>query len=393
MIKIDMPSGAKRIISVLADNGYEAYIVGGCVRDALLGRVANDFDITTSALPSEVKELFSKTVDTGIKHGTVTVICEDGPYEVTTYRIDGEYRDMRHPVSVSYTDKLADDLLRRDFTVNAMAYNDSFGIADVSGGMADLAAGVIRAVGDASVRFTEDALRVLRGIRFASVLGFSIEESTALAIREKAPNLCGVSAERIYTEWYKLVGGAGAYDIISEYADVIGVFLPEITPECLPARESFLALDARSRQIALFASYPSSTFTAAMRRMKTDSVTATFGAAVIDAMASLTDTSDTSLKLLLIKYGDEVALCAANILECLGKIGTGTVASLNDIIMQNFPRRADMLAVRGNDIKALGILGKRIGEAISEMLTALAEGRAENTRESLLALIADMKNG
>ena len=219
MIKIDMPSGAKRIISVLADNGYEAYIVGGCVRDALLGRVANDFDITTSALPSEVKELFSKTVDTGIKHGTVTVICEDGPYEVTTYRIDGEYRDMRHPVSVSYTDKLADDLLRRDFTVNAMAYNDSFGIADVSGGMADLAAGVIRAVGDASVRFTEDALRVLRGIRFASVLGFSIEESTALAIREKAPNLCGVSAERIYTEWYKLVGGAGAYDIISEYAD------------------------------------------------------------------------------------------------------------------------------------------------------------------------------
>ncbi len=200
-----LPAEVEEIISILEKNGHEAYAVGGCVRDCMLGKEPHDWDITTSALPLEVKSLFKRTFDTGIAHGTVTVLLNGQGYEVTTYRIDGEYMDGRHPSQVTFTASLEEDLKRRDFTINAMAYNYSQGLVDLYGGKEDLKAGIIRAVGQPRERFTEDALRMLRALRFSAQLGFEIEEDTLRAIRELAHTLKRVSAERIQVELVKLL--------------------------------------------------------------------------------------------------------------------------------------------------------------------------------------------
>ena len=204
-MNIILPAAVRKILSVLHAAGHEAYIVGGCVRDSALGRAPEDWDITTSAAPRQVKALFHRTIDTGIQHGTVTVMMGGAGYEVTTYRIDGVYEDGRHPKSVSFTASLSEDLRRRDFTVNAMAYSEEDGLVDLFGGMDDLRAGVIRAVGDPAARFGEDALRMMRAVRFSAQLGYTIEEKTKAAIRTTAPNLRKVSAERIQTELTKLL--------------------------------------------------------------------------------------------------------------------------------------------------------------------------------------------
>ena len=204
-MKIQLPEKVKVIIQTLEAAGYEAYAVGGCVRDSVLGRIPADWDITTSALPEQVKELFHRTIDTGIEQGTVTVMMDKEGFEVTTYRIDGEYRDHRHPEQVNFTGELKEDLRRRDFTINAMAYNDRCGMVDAFGGIEDLKHGVIRCVGVARERFEEDALRILRAVRFAAQLGFEIEKETADAARALAGNLKDISAERIQTELVKLL--------------------------------------------------------------------------------------------------------------------------------------------------------------------------------------------
>jgi tRNA nucleotidyltransferase (CCA-adding enzyme) len=205
MMKINMPKQANFIIRTLTDHGYEAYIVGGCVRDALLHVEPKDWDITTSASPEEVKQLFFHTVDTGIEHGTVTVLLDHEPYEVTTYRVDGKYEDHRRPSEVTFTKSLKEDLLRRDFTINAMAYNDQEGLIDLYGGEKDLAKGLIRCVGVANQRFDEDALRILRALRFAARLDFTIEEETRLAMIAKKEFLRQISAERIREELTKIL--------------------------------------------------------------------------------------------------------------------------------------------------------------------------------------------
>ena len=202
---ITMPPAAARIIRRLQEAGHEAYIVGGCVRDSILGREPGDWDITTSALPEQVKELFRRTIDTGIQHGTVTIMDGDEGYEVTTYRLDGAYEDGRHPTSVSFTRSLIEDLKRRDFTINAMAYNDVDGLVDAFDGLGDLERGVIRCVGCARERFSEDALRIMRAVRFSAQLGFSIDKETLDAISELAPTLDKISKERIQIELNKLL--------------------------------------------------------------------------------------------------------------------------------------------------------------------------------------------
>lgn len=204
-MRIKLPDKVNRIIGTLQEHGYEAYAVGGCVRDSILGRKPEDWDITTSAMPEETKMLFSHTFDTGIEHGTITVLLEHEGFEVTTYRIDGKYIDGRHPSQVTFVRNLKDDLLRRDFTINAMAYNDKDGLVDIFGGMEDLQQGIIRCVGDARARFSEDALRILRGIRFAAQLGFRIEDGTKEGMRLLAPTLQKISAERIQTELVKML--------------------------------------------------------------------------------------------------------------------------------------------------------------------------------------------
>jgi len=195
----------KRIIKILNLKGYEAYVVGGAVRDSIMGRTPHDYDISTNALPSEIKSTFPKTIDTGIKHGTVTVMDSTGAYEVTTFRTDGEYNDSRHPEDVQFISKVEGDMLRRDFTINALAYNDQCGIVDCVGGVDDINNKIIRCVGEPERRFKEDALRMLRAVRFAIVLGFTIEEKTALAIKKYAVLIKKISAERIREEIEKIL--------------------------------------------------------------------------------------------------------------------------------------------------------------------------------------------
>ncbi len=225
---IQLPERVKYIINTLIAAGYDAYAVGGCVRDSILGREPDDWDITTSALPEQVKRLFRRTIDTGIQHGTVTVMLEKEGFEVTTYRIDGEYKDSRHPKEVMFTPNLMEDLKRRDFTINAMAYNDKVGIVDEFDGIQDLKRKVIRCVGNPEERFCEDALRIMRAIRFSAQLGYSIEENTRKAITKKAFTLKNISAERIQTELIKLVVSDHPYLLKDAYdTGVTNVILPE----------------------------------------------------------------------------------------------------------------------------------------------------------------------
>lgn len=223
-----LPVNVEYIINEIEKAGFEAYAVGGCVRDTLLNRQPDDFDITTSAKPLEIKALFPRTVDTGIQHGTITVMIGKEGYEVTTYRIDGEYKDHRHPENVIFTPNLTEDLRRRDFTINAMAYNEKQGLIDVFNGTEDIKRKIIRCVGNPRERFTEDALRIMRAVRFAAQLGYTIEENTKTAMKELAENLKDISAERICVELTKLlVSPNPSYIREAYYLGITKVILPE----------------------------------------------------------------------------------------------------------------------------------------------------------------------
>ena len=227
-IKILLPEKVNMIIHTIQAAGFEAYAVGGCVRDSILGRVPDDWDITTSAKPEDIKKLFKRTIDTGIEHGTVTVMLEAEGFEVTTYRIDGEYEDSRHPKEVTFTSNLREDLRRRDFTINAMAYNDEVGLVDIFEGISDIEKKIIRCVGDAKERFTEDALRMMRAVRFSAQLGYSIDEGTKEAIKELAPTLQKISAERVQVELVKLVTSNNPdYLKIAYETGITAIVLPE----------------------------------------------------------------------------------------------------------------------------------------------------------------------
>lgn len=229
---MDMPKNVDTAINLLQSAGFEAYAVGGCVRDSLLGKTPNDWDITTSAKPEDMKSVFINfhCIDTGIKHGTVTVVIDGEPLEITTFRLDGEYEDNRHPKSVTFTSNLGADLGRRDFTVNAMAYSKMTGTVDLFGGQNDLKNKIIRCVGDPDRRFNEDALRILRALRFASALDFEIEEKTAQSLLKNRALLGNISEERISKELLKLVCGKGAKRILTDFAPVLFEILPELQP-------------------------------------------------------------------------------------------------------------------------------------------------------------------
>lgn len=225
---IEIPKSVKMIITILEKNGYEAFAVGGCIRDTILGRKPQDWDITTSALPQQVKALFNKTLDTGIQHGTVTVMMSRVGYEVTTYRVDGEYNDSRHPDTVEFTSNLIEDLKRRDFTINAMAYNPTVGLVDAFDGIGDIEKKIIKCVGVAEERFGEDALRILRAVRFSAQLGFDIEDKTLAAAKDLSDTLKNISAERIRVELEKLITSNHPDKLITAYkAGITKVVLPE----------------------------------------------------------------------------------------------------------------------------------------------------------------------
>lgn len=234
MFKIDIPDGAKYILEILLGAGYEAYIVGGCVRDSLLDKKPNDWDICTSARPEEVCEVMTRChiriIETGLQHGTVTAQFGKGSYEITTFRVDGEYSDNRRPDRVEFVGNVNEDLARRDFTINAMAYGDWIGLIDPFGGYGDLDDKLIRCVGNPDDRFQEDGLRILRALRFAATYGFKIEEKTADAIHRNKDLLKNISAERIQSELCKTLCGEGVLDILLEYKDVMAVIIPELGP-------------------------------------------------------------------------------------------------------------------------------------------------------------------
>ncbi len=228
MTNIELPIKVENILGTLHENGYEAYAVGGCVRDSILGRRPEDWDITTSATPRQVKQLFAHTIDTGIQHGTVTVLDGTDKFEVTTYRIDGDYEDSRHPKDVTFTSSLEEDLMRRDFTINAMAYSPKSGLIDLYGGLKDLEDGIIRCVGDPADRFGEDALRMLRAVRFAAQLGFTLTDGVKGAIYDLADTLRKVSAERIRMELTKLLISPNPQELRTAYeCGLTAVFMPE----------------------------------------------------------------------------------------------------------------------------------------------------------------------
>ncbi|MGN0599323.1 MAG: CCA tRNA nucleotidyltransferase [Oscillospiraceae bacterium] len=229
---IYIPENVKKILNALEKSGYEAYIVGGCVRDSILGKDPRDYDVTTSALPEEVKACLVgfNVIETGLKHGTLTVVSGDDYVEVTTFRIDGEYLDHRRPESVEYANNLADDLSRRDFTINAMAYNAKIGIVDNYGGQKDLFRQVVRCVGNPCIRFDEDALRIIRALRFASELGFEIDLPTENAIHEMKNLLLNVASERLAKEFELLIMGSSPANVLVSFADVFGTLFPEIMP-------------------------------------------------------------------------------------------------------------------------------------------------------------------
>ena len=231
---IDITDSAKRLIQYIRETCNSAYVVGGCVRDSLLGKTPHDWDICTSATPDRVREKLRseciRSIDTGLQHGTITAVMNDGNYEITTFRIDGKYSDNRRPDTVKFTDSLLDDLSRRDFTINAIAYSSALGLIDPWDGLDDLHDGLIRCVGNPDDRFQEDALRILRALRFASTYGFKIEEKTAAAIHRNRELLKNISAERIQSELCKMLCGPGVLDILLEYKDVMAVIIPELGP-------------------------------------------------------------------------------------------------------------------------------------------------------------------
>lgn len=437
-MKIQIPQKANYIIGVIQNAGFEAYVVGGCVRDAILGREPHDWDITTSAKPEEVKALFNRTIDTGIEHGTVTVMIDKEGFEVTTYRIDGEYEDSRHPKEVIFTPSLKEDLQRRDFTINAMAYNDTDGLVDIFGGMEDIKSGVIRCVGNAMERFTEDALRIMRAIRFSAQLGYVIEENTKKAITALAPNLKNISVERIQVELLKLITSPHPdYLRIAYETKVTAIVFPEFdaameTEQNHPhhmysvgehilhslteiENQKYLRLAMLFHDIGKpstitvdkdgithfhgHAAESEKMANEILRRLRFDNDTIYMVRKLVlyHDYATGSRLDDKMVRRAINKIGEEVfpylfPVMRADIMaqseykreEKLSNVDN-LEKSYNEIMAKKQPVNLKMLAVTGNDLIENGMKpGKQIGETLERLLNIVIENPEENVKENLL---------
>ena len=439
MCTIPLPAGVARALSMMENAGYEAFIVGGCVRDALMGIPPKDYDITTSALPEETKAVFReyRVIETGIQHGTVTVMMEGMPLEITTYRTEGTYSDNRHPDSVSFTTSLREDVARRDFTMNAIAYSPTRGLIDHFGGEADIRAGIIRCVGDPDTRFREDALRMMRGIRFASVLGFRMEDDTAAAIRGNKERIPSVSAERIRVELTKLLCGVNVKNVLMDWWDVLGVVIPEILPmhnfdqktpyhiydvwehTAVAVSETPPVTHLRLSAFLHDIGKPSSFFTdekgtghfyghpavsaemaeKILARLKYDNVTRYRVITLVKEHDRIIEPTETAVKralsrltpevffnLLAIKRADNLAQ-SPNYRDRL-ETYDAIEAMAQDILEKNECISVAALAVNGSDLIALGMKpGKEIGEMLSHLLEQVIRGKLENEQEELLSYV------
>lgn len=396
-MRIEMPYEAEWIIKKIRERGFEAFAVGGCVRDTILGRTPGDWDITTSARPEEVKAIFGKTVDTGLKHGTVTIIKNHQGYEVTTYRIDGEYHDGRHPDSVEFTASLEEDLKRRDFTINAMAYSHETGIVDRFGGMEDLRDGIVRCVGCAHDRFREDALRILRAIRFAAQLGFVIEEETLKAISDIAPSLKKVSKERIQVELTKLLLSDHPGEIALVEQTGIAPYVTDGFSEAFlqagaEAAEAELARLARlpkerSVRWAGFLCRLTPEKTAKiLKGLKLDNETIDDARNIVRIFQSSLPPDKVQIRRALSKSTERQFDGGLSLKEMEGDESVAEIRRLwQEIREAGDCLRLKDLAVNGGDLLKLGMTpGKEIGEALNSLLELVLEEPSLNRRELLL---------
>lgn len=396
-MKIAIPDNVLRALDILEQNGYSAYAVGGCVRDSLLGHMPYDWDICTSALPEQTAECFNefRTIPTGVKHGTLTVIVDE-PLEITTFRIDGDYLDNRRPSDVSFTRNLSDDLCRRDFTVNAMALDARGTITDLHGGREDLAAKLIRCVGDAATRFDEDALRIMRALRFAATLCFDIEERTAKATHDKKHLLKKIAAERIQKEFTKLLTG-NCTNILAQFADVIRVFLPEAkTDSETLLRIATSPADSTLRLAILFGSTTSQAATERLRTLKYDNNTVNKVSLMLDSAQSTISTERPQVKRLLNKYGEENAKAVLTFHLYSEKITDkeyiSVTGAINEIIANGECYALSKLAVNGSDISATALFpDKQIGKVLFALLEKVMDGEAKNEKEALILLAKKLK--
>ena len=391
-MKITLPHDVEFILDRLCAMGHTAYVVGGPVRDFYLGETPSDYDITTSATPVEIKSCFAdcRTVDTGIKHGTVTLVLSGESYEITTYRIDGEYKDSRHPEQVYFTDRIEEDLARRDFTVHAMAYSPRHGLCDPFGGRADLAERIIRTVGSANDRFMEDALRILRALRFASKLDFSLEEGTRVAIFSLWGRLSDVSRERIWEELKKLFGGRSAYAVLSEYGELIAGLLG-LSKIRLPEKQAFDRLCAECRMIAVFALSavdPAEEYFTAMKSLHTDTLTRERGRDILLALGKQDTESDVGMLRALSALGEEKLRMLISLETALTGTETSAGVRLDSILSSGAAYRISDLKVNGRDMLSLGLRGPAVGDALSSLLDAVISGRVENERTALIGFVS-----
>lgn len=435
---VKIPDKAKIIITLLQNAGFEAFCVGGAVRDSVMGLTPTDWDITTSASPEDTVRIFKdyKTVDTGLKHGTLTVIIDKTPFEVTTYRVDGDYNDNRHPENVHFTKSLRDDLARRDFTVNALAYNDTDGLVDLYGGQEDIYNSIIKTVGEPSARFKEDGLRIMRALRFSSVLGFTIEPETAKAIHENKDLLRNISAERLAVELTKLVCGKNAFNVLTEYSDVLSVFIPEIeaavgfkqhgkkhaydvwehichTVDTIP-QDKILRLTMLLHDLGKVPTHKldekgNSTFKnhatiggdmahKILTRLKFDKKTINRVSFLVSNHDFEPPLSKTDLKkhlktktiediktLLIIKKSDRGALSESY--RDISKESEQCLIWIKEIEDNNECCKISQLAITGDDLKKKGLQGEEIGKALDTLLDAVIEGKTENSKADLLTYI------
>lgn len=438
-MKITLPKQVHYIIEELEKHGFEAYAVGGCVRDSILGRTPDDWDITTSATPVQVKEIFQKTIDTGIQHGTITVMIDKCGYEVTTYRIDGEYEDNRHPKEVIFTSNLVEDLKRRDFTINAMAYSEKAGLVDVFDGIGDINRKMIRCVGNATERFNEDALRILRAVRFAAQLQFQIDEETKEAVKKLAPNLKHISAERIQTELVKLLMSSQPERLEEAYSlGITKVVLPEFDRmmECTQetihhqytvGKHTLEALkhiecDKTLRLTMLLhdigkpekktldnqgkahfhghAELGADMAEAILRRLKFDNLTMGKVKKLVELHDHRPSLTKKSVKKLMVKSGVELfepllKVKKADTLaqsEYKRKEKLSYLEELEKIYRQVLEEKDCIslkeLAVNGGDLLAAGIpQGKKMGEILKDLFEMVLEQPEINTKEQLLEIV------
>ena len=372
---ITLDENTKFIISALENSGFEAFAVGGCVRDKLLGRNVDDYDITTSALPSETKSVFSSynVVETGITHGTVAVILDGKPYEITTYRVESGYTDSRHPDSVSFVRDLTSDLARRDFTMNSIAFSPKKGIVDPFGGVSDLNNKVIRAVGNPLVRFSEDSLRILRALRFSATLGFEIEPETASAIKKLAPTVKNISPERIYVELKKLICGEYAESVMKKFKSELECIIPLETDV---SRLSKLPPSVAMR----FAYLCGNQWESCLTLLRADNATKNICRLLSDSKPIPKD--EIELKKYVSSLGiDKVRLVG----EYRKSIYNEDPENRIQHIIENCNCLLQKdLKVKGSDLAEIGFRGEKIGKILRELLNLVLEERCPNTKEQLL---------